>query len=198
MDAFLIERLMGIFWVTVQQFCFICLKYMHNRIVLGDGRIRKLLFPQLLAFVLLIVFCFEYELGISFPSKALLIGRIDYYPWTVRFVLCGLMILFDCLLVMYFARIVRIYRRGLASSRPTWPGDVLAVVFVAILCIGYIYTSIDAAMRLKFKMDEYIWIGRFFIQISNFFYIALEVWGLLLIWSFLKQVMKDEGLENAR
>ena len=198
MNAFLIERLLGIFWVMVQQFCFACLKYVYDGIVLGNGRARILFISQFFAFVFLIVFCFEYELGISFPSSALLIDGSDYYPWTVRIVICGLMILFDCFLVLYFARIVRVYRRGLASARPTWPGDVLTVAFVATLCGGYIYTSIGAAARLGFDMYTYLWIGRFFIQISNFFYIALEVGGVFLVWSLLRQVVKDKGLENAR
>jgi len=169
---------------------------MYDGIVFEESKVRKLLISQLLAFVLLIVFCFEYELGISFTSNALLIGRNDYYPWTVRIVLCGLMIMFDCLLVLYFARIVRVYRLGVAYARPTWPGDALVVVFVAILCGGYIYTSIDTASRLKFHIDTYLWIGRFFIQISNFFYITLEIGGALLIWFFLRQLVKDEKLKN--
>ena len=197
MYAFLIERLMGLFWVMVQQFCFACLKYAHDDIVFGNGRVKRLSVSQALSFALLVVFCFEYELGIAFASKALRIGKNNYYPWTVRVILCGTMILFDSLLVLYFARVVRVYRRGLSSVRPTWPGDMAVVAFVVALCGGYMYFSITAAMRLGFGMSIYLWIGRFFIQISNFFYIALEVGGVLLIWSFLRQVVKDEGLESA-
>ena len=189
---------MGIFWVTVQQFCFACLKYAHDGIVLGDGRARRLLVSQLLVFALLFVFCFEWELGIAVASKAMLIGGTDYYPWTVRFTICGMMILFDSLLVLYFARIVRVYRRGLSSARPTLPGDMAVSAFVAALCGGYLYFSITAARRLGFDLSTYLWIGRFFIQISNFFYIALEVGGALIIWSFLRQVRKDEDPDNAR
>jgi len=198
MNVFLIERLLGIFWVTVQQFCFACLKYAHDEIVLGDGKVGRLFISQFLAFVFLVVFCFEHELGISAASGALLVGRTDYYPWAVRIVLCGVMILFDGLLVLYFARIVRVYKHGPASARPTRCVDIAVVAFVAALCGGYLYTSITAASRLGFGLSKYLWIGRFFIQISNFFYIALEVGGAFLIWFFLRQVVKDMELENAR
>ena len=198
MDAFLVERLMGLFWVTVQQFCFACLKYAHDGIVLEGGRGGRLIASQLSAFALLSAFCFELELGIGLASKALLIGGTDYYPWAARITLCGTMILFDALLVLYIARIVRVYRHGLSSARPTLPGDMAVLASVAALCCGYMYFSITAAQRLGFDLDTYLWIGRFFIQISNFFYITLEVGGVLVIWSFLRQVMKDEGLDNAR
>ena len=69
MSYFLIERLMGLFWVGVQQFCFTCLKYAHDDIVLGDGKARKLLVFQLSAFALLVVFCFEPELGAFAEAK---------------------------------------------------------------------------------------------------------------------------------
>ena len=198
MNAFMIERLMGIFWVGVQQLCFACLKYTHDDIVFGDRKARKLLVFQLLAFALLVVLCFEYELRIAFLSEVMLIGENDYYPWTVRVALCGAMILFDALLVLYFMRIIRVYRRGLSSVKPTLPGDLAVLAFVAALCGCYMYCSIIAASRLGFDMNTYLWVGRFFIQISNFFYIALEVWGVFISWSFLRQVMKDEGLTNAR
>ena len=193
---FLIERLMGLFWVMVQQLCFACLKYAHNCVV-GTRETGKLLLSQGFAMALLAVFCFEYELGIGFPSKALLIGKVDYYPWAVRITLCGAMILFDSLLVLYFARIVRLYRRGLSAARPTLAADLAVLAFVVVLCGGYLYGSIASAQRLRFNMFHYIWIGRFFIQISNFFYIILEVGGALLAWSFLRRLLRDKGLIKA-
>ena len=192
MYDFLIERLMGLFWVMVQQFCFACLKYAHDNI-LGTVKTRKLLASHLIIFALLVVFCFEYEMGIKLFSKWLLIGRVDYYPWTVRITLCGAMIVFDSLLVLYFARIVRMYRRGLTAARTTWPADFAVIAFVALLCCGYLYVSITSATRLRFHMGQYIWIGRFFITISNFFYIGLEVGGAFLAWSFLRQLLLDKG-----
>ena len=192
MDNFMIERLMGIFWVVVQQFCFTCLKYTHDNIV-GTLKIRRLLIYQLLALVLLVVYCFEYELGYGYLWKALRIRRVEYYEWTVRVAICGVMILFDWLLVLYFARIVRLYKHGIAKARPTLPGDLAVFLFVAVLCCAYLYFSITSSLRLRFKMDQYNWIGHFFIQISNFFYIALEVLGAIFAWSFLKQVLRDSG-----
>jgi len=149
---------------------------------------------QFLTFVLLVVFCFEYELGGGYLWRALYIKRVDFYSWTVRITLCGAMILFDALLVLYFARIVRLYRYGLDSARSTLTVDLAIFAFVAILCCGYLYGSITSALRHGFNMDQYNWIGRFFIQISNFFYITLEVGGALLAWSFLKQLARDKSL----
>ena len=76
---FLVERLFGLFWVMVQQFCFACLKYTHDSII-GAGMGIGLLLSQFLAFALLTALCFEQELGINFLSKALLVGGKDYYP----------------------------------------------------------------------------------------------------------------------
>ena len=193
----MIERLMSLFWVMVQQFCFTCLKYAHDNIV-GTGKTRKLLLTQLLAFVLLIAYCFESELGNGYLRNALYINRVVFYEWTVRVVLCGVMILFDWLLVLYFVRVVRIYRHGIASAPPTWPGDLAVFVFVSVLSCSYLYFSITSALHLGFDMDQYNWIGRFFIQISNFFYIVLEVVGAVFAWLFLKQVTRDKGSRNKK
>ena len=191
----MIERLMGLFWVMVQQFCFTCLKYAHDNIV-GTGKTVKLLITQLLVLVILVVFCFETELGSGYLEDVLEINDIDLYAWVVRVTICGVMILFDWLLVLYFARIVRLYRRGIAAASPTLRGDLMAIVFVAVLCCAYLYLSITSSLRLGFDMDQYNWIGRFFIQISNFFYIALEVGGAVLAWFFLKQIMHDRNTKN--
>ncbi|MCL2768244.1 MAG: hypothetical protein FWE49_05920 [Synergistaceae bacterium] len=191
----MIERLMGLFWVAVQQFCFACLKYAHDGI-LGIGNTRRLLISQLLAFALLAVFCFESELGTGYLSNVLYINKVSFYEWTVRITICGVMILFDSLLVLYFARIVRLYRFGITAASPTLKIDLAVFAFVALLCCGYLYMSITSALRLNFTMVQYNWIGRFFIQISNFFYIALEVGGAVLAWSFLRHLLRDKGLKK--
>jgi len=197
LDNFLIERLMGLFWVAVQQFCFICLKYAHDGI-LGIGRTWRLLFSQLLVFALLVVFCFESELGSGYLKNALYINGVEFYGWTVRIAICGCMILFDSLLVLYFARIVRLYKFGLSAASPTLKGDLVVFAFVLVLCCSYLYGSIASSLRLSFDMYQYNWIGRFFIQISNFFYIALEVGGAILAWFFLKQLLRDKGLAKKK
>lgn len=186
---------MGLFWVMVQQFCFSCLKYAHDNII-GRGKVAKLLLTQLLAFVLLAVYCFESEWGSGYLSDVLYINNVEFYAWSARVIICGVMILFDWLLVLYFARIVRIYRRGLAAASPTLRGDLAAIIFVAVLCSAYLYASVTSSLRLGFDMTQYNWIGRFFIQISNFFYIALEVGGAILAWLFLKQIMRDRNIKN--
>lgn len=186
---------MGLFWVMVQQFCFVCLKYAHDNI-LGNTKTARLIASHVMAFALLTVFCFEYELDLGFLSNLLRIGRMDYYPWAVRIFLCGAMIAFDSLLVLYFARIVRLYRHGRGAARPTWPADLSVFAFAAILCCGYLYVSIASASRLRFNMDQYVWIGRFFITISNFFYIGLEVSGAFLAWSFLRRLLLDKGFHG--
>ena len=154
------------------------------------------MFSQLLAFAILAVLCFEQELGISFLSKALVVGGKDYYPWTVRITLGGVMVLFDALLVLYFARIVRLHRRGLAAARPTLAGDLVMFAFVAVLCCGYLYGSIASASRLSLNMYQYMWIGRFFVLICDFFYITLEVGGVVLIGVFLRQLLRDKKLRD--
>jgi len=186
---------MGLFWVGVQQFCFTCLKYAHDGI-LGIGNTKRLVFIQLFSFVLLVLFCFEYELGSGYFWKTLRINKVEFDEWVVRVILCGAMILFDALLVLYFARIVRIYRYGLSSARPTLTVDLIIFAFVVVLCFSYLYGSITSSLRLGFDMDQYNWIGRFFIQISNFFYITLEVGGAFLAWSFLKQLVRDKSQIN--
>lgn len=198
MHFFMIERLMGLFWVLIQQFCFVCIKYAHDDIVKGDGGAKRLAISQALVFAALGVFCFERELGIGIISESLLSERIDYFPWSVRIAICGAMILFDSLLVLYFWRIVKVYRRGLSAAHATLPGDMAVLGFVLLLCCGYIRASIGASETFGFYMDHYLWIGRFFIQISNFFYIGLEVGGAILFWLFLKQLKADEGLNHVR
>jgi len=188
---------MGLFWVIVQQFCFTCLKYAHDNI-LGIVKTWRLLFSQLLVLVILSAFIFSPELGSRYFWNALYINRVVFFEWVVRVTLCGVMILFDALLVLYFARIVRLYRCGLASARPTLPVDLAVFTFVAVLCCGYLYESITSSLRLGFNMDQYNWIGRFFIQISNFFYIALEIGGAVLAWLFLKHLLRDKSLRSDR
>jgi hypothetical protein len=114
----------------------------------------------------------------------------DYYPWGVRIFLCAAMVLFDSLLVLYFWRIVRVYKRGAAAVRRTWPADALLAALIFSAAAVYLYGSIGAAERLGLSSGEYVRIGRFFVQACNFSYIALESIGALLIASFLLGVKK--------
>lgn len=191
LDFFLIERGMGLFWVLVQQCCFVCIKYAHDDIARGDGKAARLAASQVAAAALLAAFCFAREAGLPGAAAYLVRDGGDYYPWSVRIALCGAMILFDSLLVLYFYRIVRIYRNGLAARRPTLPGDCAVLLSVAALCVWYVAASVGAAGRLGLDMWQYTWIGRFFIQISNFFYIALEVGGAVLFWRFYAKLRQE-------
>ena len=185
----MIERLMGLFWVLIQQFCFVCIKYAHDDIVGGRGRVVRLAVTQVALFLVLLVFCFERETGLVFLSKMLAKSSVDYYPWAVRIAICSAMILFDALLVLYFWRIVRVYRGGLLVARDTLKGDFAVAVFVLLLGAGYVSCSVGASEHLGFAMRQYMWIGRFFIQLANFFYIALEVGGAVLFWLFLRKLL---------
>lgn len=186
---------MGIFWVLIQQSCFVCIKYAHDDIVRGRGRVVRLVATQAVLFLALLALCFERETGLVFLSKVLARPPVDYYPWAVRIAICSAMILFDALLVLYFWRIVRVYRGGLAVARDTLKGDFAVAAFVVLLGAGYVACSVGASERLGFAMRQYMWIGRFFIQLSNFFYIALEVGGAILFWLFLRKLLdrRDKG-----
>lgn len=124
-------------------------------------------------------------------ERLLVVGGSDYFPWGVRISLCAAMVLFDSLLVLYFSRIVRLYRKGLSAARPTLPGDALLCSLVAVTAAGYIWLSISAASRFGLSMEEYMWIGRFFVQLCNFSYIALEALGALLFLLFLRRLRSD-------
>ena len=191
----MIERLMGLFWVLIQQLCFVCIKYAHDDIVRGRERAVRLAATQAALFLVLLVFCFEREIGLPFFSKTLAKPSVDYYPWAVRIAICSAMILFDALLVLYFWRIVRVYREGLAVARGTLKGDLAVAAFVLLLGAGYVACSVGASERFGFAMRQYMWIGRFFIQLANFFYIALEVGGAILFWLFLRKLLdrRDRG-----
>ena len=41
-------------------------------------------------------------------------------------------------------------------------------------------------------MKVYMWMGRAFIQVSNFFYVPLEIAGAVLLYRFWRAV-RDEG-----
>jgi hypothetical protein len=191
MSPFLIERLMGVFWVFVQQVCYVCVKYAHDDIAGRVGGVSRLIATQICAFLALLTFCFLRELGFDGATSVFRMTRFDAYPWATRIAICSAMILFDLLLVIYFARIVRIYRRGLSAARPTLPGDVAALAAVVLLGAGYFGLGTAATERFAFTMRQYVWIGRFFIQISNFFYVGLEVGGALLFWFFLKRLRTE-------
>ena len=189
MHYFMIERLMGLFWVMIQQLCFVCIKYAHDDIVLGQGRVKRLAAVQAIFFLLLLAFCFEREAGLPLLSRLLAGRSLDYYPWAVRIAICAAMILFDSLLVVYFWRIVRVYRKGLHAAKGTIRGDLALTAFVLLLGVGYVVLGIRASERFAFTMAQYMWVGRFFIQLANFFYIALEVGGAILFWQFLRKLL---------
>lgn len=189
MHYFMIERLMGLFWVSIQQACFVCIKYAHDDIVNGNGRARRIAASQAAVFVLLAVLSFERELGCGFISQKLVTQGMDYYPWAVRITICAAMILFDSLLVLYFWRITKVYRNGIQAARATLPGDIAVTIATLALGACYIVFSMSASEKFGFGIEQYKWIGRFFIQISNFFYIALEVGGAIMFWLFLKKLL---------
>lgn len=190
---FICERLMGLFWVLVQQLCFVCVKYTYDDIVTGRGQRKRLAVQQGIVFFAMVFFCFQYELGFSDIPLALFIKGTEYFPWVVRITLCCAMILFDSLLLLYVFRIVRVYRYGLKTAHPTQRGDLIVLVLVTILLGSYIYTSVHTSVNHNFSMAQYNWIGRFFIQLANVFYVALEVSGALIAWKFLKHLKAQEG-----
>jgi hypothetical protein len=190
---YLTERLVGIIWVTVLQSGFVYLKYMHNHIVLGDGKAGRLFASQLPVSALLFLFCFERELGIDLTSKALLIGGIDFHPWAARVAICGAAILLDALLALYIARIGLVCKYGLPSTATTMSVDLTVSTLAAALCGGYFYFKIMTASSLDIGMLPYLWVLRFFIPMSIFFHIGLGIGGVFMIWPVLRQVKKNEG-----
>lgn len=189
--VFLTDKLMGLFWVLVQQVCFCGVRYVYESLVPCGRSARRIAAPQAAVLVLLTILCFERELGIPFLSSLLVFGLRDFWPWTMRIALCGAMILFDALLLLYTYRIYRIYRRGLQAAGPTLAGDAALTLLVLALCAGYAAGSIRATLAHDISMDDYTWIGRAFIQISNFFYAPLEIAGAALLWRFWRAVRED-------
>ncbi len=190
-QVFLIEKSMGLFWVLIQQICFGGSKYVYESLVRPEQGTRTYLLQQGCIFGILCVLAFERELGVPFLSSILNRPHGDFYPWGIRIMLCGVMILFDSLLVLYIYRICRLYRHGLASVRPTGIADWGLVAVVATFCVLYVWHSIETSAAFRIPMWDYPWIGRAFIQISNFFYVPLESLAALLLYLFWCDLKKD-------
>lgn len=200
---FLVEKSMGLFWVLVQQACFCCVKYVYAGIVSGGGTAafvrqrRRIAAVQIAAAASLVVLCFERELGVGGLSRLLDLDAADFYPWAVRMALCAAMILFDALLLLYTFRIYRIYRHGLSAARPTLPADAALTAGVLALWALYEAGGIHAALSRGLTIDDYVWIGRAFIQISNFFYVPLEICGASLMYIFWRSVRDSKRTGGA-
>lgn len=191
---FTVERLMGLFWVLIQQICFCGLKWGYQRITKEDAAFARFLFFQGMAFLLLCLVCFGRELSLPFWGALLRYGEYDFYPWSVRILLCSSMILFDALIVLYFYRLLRLYEGQPLAEKSTLPKDLAVLFFVGSLCAFYLFFSMRAILRHSLTPWDFVWIGRFFIQISNLFYITFEVGGALLFWRFLKQTRSHRAL----
>lgn len=190
--VFLIEKSMGLFWVLVQQVCFCGVGYVYGDLARGSAfPVRRFLLRQAAVFAVLCALCFERELGIPFLSSMLIIDGRDFYPWAVRITLCSMMILFDALLLVYTWRVYGIYTRGRQTVRPTWRGDLCVVIGVGLLCVLWIHRSIATTLLHNLSMWDYTWMGRAFIQLSNFFYVPLEIAGAILLYFFRKAVRRS-------
>lgn len=194
---FLVEKSMGLFWVFIQQVCFCGVGYVYGDLVHEAFGRRAFFLRQSLVFLALCLLCFEKELGISCLSGALAIGERNFYPWTIRILLCSAMILFDTLLLLYTFRIYRVCTRGREAIRPTLPVDLCLVAGVSFLCVAYIRQSIDTALLHDLSMWDYTWLGRAFIQLSNFFYVPLEIAGAILLYFFRKTVRRSLNVPHA-
>lgn len=181
---------MGLFWVLIQQVCFGGIKYVYESLLHPTQGARKYLLQQAFIFGVLCVLAFERELGVPFLSSILTRPHGDFYPWAIRIALCGAMILFDSLLVLYIYRVYRLYRDGLTAAGPTWATDGAVVVAVVSLCVVYVWQSIEATAALNIPMANYRWIGRAFIQLSNFFYVPLESGAAVLLYLFWRALRK--------
>ena len=190
---FLMEKLLGLFWVLVQQACFCGVKYVYEGLIPGGQGPRRIVAAQLALFATLAVLCFEEELGLGFLSTALKFGIKDFYPWAMRMALCSAMILFDALLLLYAFRIYRLYRHGLSAARPTLPVDAALTLFACVLCVAYTAGTIHATLARNISMKVYMWMGRAFIQVSNFFYVPLEITGAVLLYRFWRAVRETNA-----
>ncbi|MBP9626716.1 MAG: hypothetical protein KBF14_06470 [Synergistaceae bacterium] len=189
---FTIERLMGLFWVLIQQICFSGLKWVYQDISEKGTSIRRSFLLQGGSFFLLCLLCFGRELSLPFFPTLLLFGERDFYPWSIRILLCSAMILFDALIVLYFYRLLRLYEGNPLREKSPVPKDLGVLFFVGSLFLLYTAFSIKTILRHDLSMWDFVWIGRFFIQISNLFYITFEVGGALLFWRFLKRTRLEK------
>lgn len=195
LDHFLIQRFMGFFWIATQQILFCGVKYAYDTIARKGGAKLKLLVGANIAFFVFFAYvCFERELGFwVFWGSLITTTRYNLYQWGMCIFVCSSMILFDVLIALYIYRIVRVVRKGLAAARPTFAGDVVAGGIVALLGATYYFDSVRASLALGFSMDEYFWIGRFFIQVSNFFYAAFETFSAVMFLTLLKKLKERKG-----
>ncbi|GHS90954.1 hypothetical protein AGMMS49957_17640 [Synergistales bacterium] len=172
---FLAEKLMGLFWVLVQQTCFCGTKILYESLSRERARVRTILFFQCVIFLAFCAVSFERELGIPFLSSALWIGERDFYPWAVRVILCSGMVLFDALLALYIYRIFRLCYDGHTAFCPTFLWDTFVFLCVTAVCAGFINQSVSTTIAHDLDMDmEFTWIARSFLAFSNFFYVLFE------------------------
>ena len=191
--VFLIEKLLGLFWVLVQQSCFCVVKYVYEGLIPNGRSLRYIVSLQLVFFAFLVLLCFEEELGLKFLSLMLKTGRRNFYPWAVRVALCSAMILFDALLLLYGFRIYRLYKYGITALSSTLIIDFILTLSVFAVCVIYTACMIHAALARNISMNIYMWMGRAFIQFSNFFYVPLEITGAVLLYKFYKAVHENKN-----
>lgn len=197
MSVFTIERLLELFWLAVQQCCTVGLKYAYDGAVRGVGRGVRLSAIQCMVFLAFAVFAFQPELGLNFMSGFYNVRGIDYFAWIVRMTLCAAMVLFDALLVFYWCRMVRVYRFGVPSSSATLCGDLLLAAAVLLPSCVYIWGSISASEKFMFDRLQYMWVGRFFVELANCAYIALEGTAALMFWKFIGELKRSGAGRDA-
>ncbi len=167
----MIDKSLELFWVLIQQCCFCGVKYIYEGLIPNGQSLKRIILTQVIIFAVLVILCFEQELSIKFLSSMLVFGRKTFYPWAMRITLCAAMILFDSLLLLYTFRIY----------------------FICVICFGYIAGSIHASLTQKISMNAYLWVGRAFVQLSNFFYVPLEISGAVLLYNFWRAVRDNKA-----
>lgn len=192
MSVFTIERIFELFWTLVQIICFSCVKYAHDDIAFGTGRGVRIAAVGGMTVLVLATASFLPELGFYAPLRWD-VGGVEYYAWAVRMSLCAAMMFFDLMIVLYFYRITRLYKKGLSAARGTFLVDVAVFTLFVVSAGVYICASTSASVRLGFSWMEYRWVGRFFVEMANFFYLALESAGAVLLWKFLAYLKEERG-----
>ena len=183
MSVFTIERLLELFWLAVQQCCFVGLKYAYDGAVRGAGRGVRLSAIQCMVFLAFAVFAFQPELGLNFMSGLYNVRGIDYFAWIVRMTLCAAMVLFDGF--------------GVPASSATLCGDLLLAAAVLLPSCVYIWGSISASEKFMFDRLQYMWVGRFFVELANCAYIALEGTAALMFWKFIGELKRSGAGRDA-
>lgn len=174
MNIFTIDRLLELFWLGVQQICFVLVKRAYNDILNGNKGCVALCARQTAVFAAFAIFAFLPELGLHFMERLFTAQGAAYFAWTVRITLCTAMMLFDALLVLYCVRIIRIYRGGVNAAGTALPWDAILTSAAVLLASGYVCASIHASERFRFSTEQYLRVGRFFVETANFTYIILE------------------------